>query len=1421
MSESDYLDLEEGGGDNEASRTRCFLGRIVSDKTLNKIAVTNILHKAWNTRAEFSITPWSHNTTLFRFNDEEDRRSILRDAPWSVIGNLLVLKPLPEGVVASEMDFNTSPFWVQIHGLPVEKMTKVNAEIIGKRFACLLGIEAVSDGLLLQRSFLRVRVEVNISQPLPKGFWMRRKNPTGTDLWISYKYERLSDFCFACGRLGHENKNCKFVTREEGLSSGYGPELRTGSIRGPGLPMVDMESRVISSDPDHWPLGIERGLVARDQERVAPRVEPPRREDAGTGTEIEREQQSTNLLELDVASILTPGVVSVLAPGTKKSPSKLNVIPKLSPLNIPFYEGMGSLEPRGMTPNSPNDSASSNSRSGGPMYFVTEPGDSPKKANHPISPSCFGPFDPLNETGSLSPIQPNPTITALIQKLSPAHGHEDIILFDIFDRLLSIKRKINDSPTFLTKSKALKLDNHSYLPIIPIPELTPSLSITHPYNTRATIKKHFVPKKRNPIPESSTVLLGSNVDGSLVDVRIIQVNEDGKNSFVDVCQGIPTVGSESFASKTKGRWWLALNSHTLNADFGLEFGLSGGLALWWTANVSLFVEYASNNVVHTSCESLLNSKKLAMSFVYGSPTIQQKEAVWDQIRDIAFSIEGPWFCLGDFNDIAVAKEKFGGRSPSCSRISAFNDFLNDCALIDLGFKGHPFTWRNNRVGLEAVMGRLDKAFANIEGRQAFPQAMVFHDSAIGSDHCPIRLNLEEPLKIYRPFRFESMWTVEEDCEGIVKANWGSGGGNCNASTVVQKLDRCKRDLQAWHKGKFSKMKDQIATLKCKIEALQGGPISLASKLEEEQLTAKLNKLWEQKEMYWHQRARLNYMKFGDKHSKFFHITATQRRQRNLILRLKNEKEDWINSPRALSWSSNKISAEANANLCRSCDEPPLTVGDLLRDGGRGWNEEKIDSLFPPEMGNAIKSTPISWSGGEDKLIWAHSSSGNYSVKSGYHLAFQSTQENDTGQDSSSSKLSSTLWKKIWNLGSPPRLKHFLWRIIRNAVSTKENLFTRKCARSPMCGLCGAEIETIEHVLLRCEWTKEVWANSGIEFTTPVNRVVNVKKWFVSLLVEWGGQFSERMGLIAQICWAIWKQRNEWVFMQQKPNARVTLKRALGFHGEFLAAACSQINVPACNHGDSNVPKWQRPLNGSWKFNCDGAFNPSDKSAAFAVLVRDENGSVVEINHGRIRVSSALTAEAWAIRIAVSMALAWEKKDAIIESDCQPLVNMLQPESIALTEKSAETYKDKGIGFYSMHPGWAETPGVANSLPGFSKSICERKEETASEAIFLLSLYKCKIQAQPWCTRKKSFLRNFIYRLSGKLRTSEQGADTVIWLALMRKERLLSGAFYFDRVEAPKHLKFAATGGSHAAAMDSIINNLRSLSSLSSYNETQQ
>lgn len=45
---------------------------------------------------------------------------------------------------------------------------------------------------------------------------------------------------------------------------------------------------------------------------------------------------------------------------------------------------------------------------------------------------------------------------------------------------------------------------------------------------------------------------------------------------------------------------------------------------------------------------------------------------------------------------------------------------------------------------------------------------------------------------------------------------------------------------------------------------------------------------EKDECYWEQRARVNWLKFGDKNTAFFHKQATQKRQRNLIHKMKND-----------------------------------------------------------------------------------------------------------------------------------------------------------------------------------------------------------------------------------------------------------------------------------------------------------------------------------------------------------------------------------------------------------------------------------------------------------------------------------------------------------------------------------------------------
>ncbi|XP_070026376.1 uncharacterized protein [Nicotiana sylvestris] len=64
----------------------------------------------------------------------------------------------------------------------------------------------------------------------------------------------------------------------------------------------------------------------------------------------------------------------------------------------------------------------------------------------------------------------------------------------------------------------------------------------------------------------------------------------------------------------------------------------------------------------------------------------------------------------------------------------------------------------------------------------------------------------------------------------------------------------------------------------------------------------------------------------------------------------------------------------------------LKVADLIDEDTHTWKLHKISTTFEPEDVDAILSIPISIIGLNDRLLWNHSKSGNYEVKSGYYLA---------------------------------------------------------------------------------------------------------------------------------------------------------------------------------------------------------------------------------------------------------------------------------------------------------------------------------------------------------------------------------------------------------------------------------------------------
>jgi len=62
--------------------------------------------------------------------------------------------------------------------------------------------------------FMRVRVSVDITKPLCRGRKIGLSN--GDDSWVSFKYERLPNLCYWCGRLTHHDKKCSLWLKRKG-----------------------------------------------------------------------------------------------------------------------------------------------------------------------------------------------------------------------------------------------------------------------------------------------------------------------------------------------------------------------------------------------------------------------------------------------------------------------------------------------------------------------------------------------------------------------------------------------------------------------------------------------------------------------------------------------------------------------------------------------------------------------------------------------------------------------------------------------------------------------------------------------------------------------------------------------------------------------------------------------------------------------------------------------------------------------------------------------------------------------------------------------------------------------------------------------------------------------------------------------------
>ncbi|KAF2293168.1 hypothetical protein GH714_038713 [Hevea brasiliensis] len=260
----------------------------------------------------------------------------------------------------------------------------------------------------------------------------------------------------------------------------------------------------------------------------------------------------------------------------------------------------------------------------------------------------------------------------------------------------------------------------------------------------------------------------------------------------------------------------------------------------------------------------------------------------------------------------------------------------------------------------------------------------------------------------------------------------------------------------------------------------------------------------------------------------------------------------VNLYRYVSETSKMLNIWAYASLPdRKTDLGPLVKGDLgvawtvgngqrIRFSVRGENclLEVTTSPFPLALQETIVAIlPPNAALGEDEFYWRFSSSGVYSVKTGYNYL-------------AAVNLSSNIyWWRIWGWKGPHRVQSFLWLLAHDCLLTNAERNRRHFAPSGDCMMCFRWDESSLHAVRDCNFAFAFY--SGFLPSGDINQFFThmaTKDWAAynlsrHLIVSNGRSWPLLFGIAT---WKLWNRRNLFLFRDMSVSMDSLLYEVLNY-----------------------------------------------------------------------------------------------------------------------------------------------------------------------------------------------------------------------------------------------------------------------------------
>ncbi|KAF7820561.1 ribonuclease H [Senna tora] len=531
-----------------------------------------------------------------------------------------------------------------------------------------------------------------------------------------------------------------------------------------------------------------------------------------------------------------------------------------------------------------------------------------------------------------------------------------------------------------------------------------------------------------------------------------------------------------------------------------------------------------------------------------------------------------------------------------------------------------------RPGQEKLFKRLDRVLCSATWRTMFSDASAKCLTKVNSDHHPI------------------LWN--------------------NDSSHEARISALPSKLQKWNREIFGDIKNRKNRLMRRLHGIQ---VSLDKKYNPflddlgKSLAKDLEEVLNQEETLWFQKSRSDWIRDGDRNTKYYHTKAITRRRRNKILMLKNQSGQWVEDLTEIR----NIIVEFYKELFREEE-----CNGVLEDHKK-WGDTLVQTF---------------------SMLWVEVVANKYS--------FNISQRHEIGWKAADSRL----WKdimKIW----PEFMQHVSWIIgDGRTISFWED--RRIDGMQNLISICRMEQDRILQRTQLCELIDEAgaWRNINTNQYIPEDVKAKILKCcplvlFLGRIFLAGTQiqmgslqlgvlivslapYQKQNSLLEQQkpimssvwqlqriesplgipwkvifpigCHLLWKWRNmlckDENFCTPNEPHKIILRQAKLF---MQAWVIKESTVPRVR--TASVPGWKKP-NQEWiKVNTDGAVCITTKIAGCGGICRDENGRWKLGFIANIGIATVNGAELWGIYNGLKTAWEYGWKKIIIECDSKKAV----------------------------------------------------------------------------------------------------------------------------------------------------------------------